>query len=183
MREKSRFTTRLVFFTIGATLALAAQAFAASSACSADARSRQLDYWLGTWTIHHQEAAGTATSRVTTSLGQCLVVEDWKDGRGHEGKNLFGYNPGDDTWHGLFADNHGHLHVFTDGKVDAGVAEFHGPSRGDEGKPVLNRLRIVRQLPDKVEQTWEQSSDNGATWKLVFHGEYARENRKTAGGK
>jgi hypothetical protein len=30
--------------------------------------------------------------------------------------------------------------------------------------------------PNKVEQMWEKSTDNGTTWNVVFRGEYSRAN-------
>jgi hypothetical protein len=76
----------------------------------------------------------------------------------------------------MFADNEGRVHVFTSGKASSGSAEFEGTSRGPSGKTVLNRVRMVRLSPNKVEQTWEKSSDNGLTWNLAFRGEYSRAN-------
>jgi hypothetical protein len=39
---------------------------------------------------------------------------------------------------------------------------------------IVNRVRIVRIGPDKVEQIWEKSSDLGATWTTEFRGGYSR---------
>ena len=74
----------------------------------------------------------------------------------------------------MFADNEGRVHVFTSGKVASGSAEFEGKSRGPKGENVLNRVKIIRLNANKVEQNWEKSSDNGATWSVVFRGEYSR---------
>jgi hypothetical protein len=101
------------------------------------------------------------------------VVESWDDGRGHRGENLFAYSADDKTWHGMFADNQGRVHVFT-GKVSGGRAEFYGPSRSPGGEAVLNRIRVDRLAPDKVEQSWAKSADNGTSWTVVFKGEYSR---------
>ncbi|MFZ1031768.1 MAG: hypothetical protein WAN72_07240, partial [Candidatus Acidiferrales bacterium] len=70
--------------------------------------------------------------------------------------------------------NQGRAHVFVDGKVADGTAEFYGPSGGSQGGAVLNRIRLVRLARDKVEQTWQKSTDNGSTWTTVFRGEYSR---------
>jgi hypothetical protein len=76
----------------------------------------------------------------------------------------------------LFADNQGRVHVFTSGKVTDGTAEFEGTSRGPNGETILNRVKIARLNPDKIEQTWEKSNDNGATWNVAFRGEYTQRN-------
>lgn len=111
---------------------------------------------------------------MSLSLDKCLVAENWEDGRGHDGQNIFGYGADDKSWYGMFADNEGRVHVFTSGKVSSGFAEFEGTSRGTNGEPVLNRVEIKRLSSDKVEQTWKKSSDNGVTWNVVFRGEYSR---------
>jgi hypothetical protein len=80
----------------------------------------------------------------------------------------------DQGWRGLFADNEGRAHAFINGKISAGTAEFLGPNRGPNGEDVLNRIRVVRLSADKVEQTWDKSTDKGATWSPVFRLEYLR---------
>jgi hypothetical protein len=74
----------------------------------------------------------------------------------------------------MFFDNRGHVHVFVEGKVESGAAEFLGPSRGPHGEATLNRIRLQRLAPDRLEQTWEKSTDNGRTWARQFRLEYAR---------
>jgi hypothetical protein len=159
-------------------LSFATNGFAATNtdSCAANSANRQLDYWLGNWKIGAGGSSGNAHSTVTPSLDKCLVVENWDGGRGHYGQNVFGYSADDKSWYGMFADNEGRVHVFTSGKVADGAAEFEGTSRGANGQSVLNRVKVTRLNPNKVEQTWEKSSDDGATWTLVFRGEYSRAN-------
>jgi hypothetical protein len=110
-------------------------------------------------------------------LDQCLFVEQWGDRKGHRGENVFAYGKDDQTWHGLFADNRGRLHVFVEGKVAAGTAEFLGPSRGDDGTTILNRVRVIRMDANHLEQTWEKSVDSGRSWKSEFALDYSRASR------
>jgi hypothetical protein len=159
-------------------LAFATNGFAATDAdsCAANSANRQLDYWLGSWRVGAEGSSGSAHSTITSSLDKCLVVENWDGGRGHYGQNVFGYSADDKNWYGMFADNEGRVHIFTSGKVASGSAEFEGASRGPNGESVLNRVKVVRLNPDKVEQTWEKSTDKGATWNVAFRGEYLRAN-------
>ena len=147
-----------------------------SGACSANSESRQLDFWIGDWTVTYPGMTGSSASKVSLDLDKCVVIESWDGGKGHTGKNMFAYSADDQRWHGLFADNQGRVHVF-EGKVSAGLAEFTGPSRGANGQTVLNRIKVVRMAADKVEQSWEKSTNNGATWTLEFHGEYSRKSK------
>jgi hypothetical protein len=169
---------KMLFFVAIALVSMSlacSQACAApdSAACSGKSESRQFDFWLGDWTVTYPGAPSASSSKVYLELGQCVVVENWSGGKRHEGINMFAYSVDDQHWHGMFADNEARVHVF-EGKVADGSAEFLGPSRGAKGETNLNRIRVVRMGPDKVEQTWEKSADNGATWTTVFHGEYSR---------
>jgi hypothetical protein len=167
---------RNIFFLVSIGAFLATSSFAATDgeSCATNPESRQLDYWLGTWTVAAPGSGPHATSRVTLSLDQCLVVENWDGGRGHSGQNTFAYSPDDKNWYGMFADNEGRVHVFTSGKISSGSAEFQGTSRGPKGETVLNRVSIVRRSPNQVEQIWEKSTNNGASWNVAFRGEYSR---------
>lgn len=144
-----------------------------SPPCPANPASRQLDFWLGDWTVSYPGTSASSSSKVHLSLDKCLVVESWVGGKGHQGENMLAYSSGDKSWHGMFADNEGRVHIF-EGKAARGSAEFTGPSRAPNGEAVLNRIKIVRLNDDKVQQTWEKSKDNGATWSVEFQGDYAR---------
>jgi hypothetical protein len=157
-------------------LALTVNGFGQTTSCAASSENRQLDYWLGDWKIGAEGSSGNAHSTVSLSLDKCLVVENWDGGRGHYGQNIFGYSADDNSWYGFFADNEGRVHVFTSGRVSAGSAEFEGPSRDPKGGTVLNRVKVTKLGPNKVEQIWEKSTDTGTTWSLVFRGEYSRAN-------
>lgn len=168
-----------VFFLLAAVVAGATAAAPAGAAeelqpCAVNAPSRALDYWVGEWSIASPGGGAGSTSTVRLLLDQCVLVESWGDGRGHDGENVFGYSQGDRDWRGMFFDNRGHVHIFVAGKVADGTAEFLGPSVGEHGEAVLNRIRLVRLAQDRLEQTWEKSVDNGQTWSRQFRLEYTR---------
>ena len=163
-----------VAMAIGVLLAAAPVAMAAEGNCATNPHNRALDYWLGDWSVRGPGAAPTAGSQVSLALDGCVVVESWDGGRGHRGENVLAYSVDDKSWHGLFADNEGRVHVFVDGRVDEGSAIFSAPSRGPNGETILNRVEINCLGPDRVEQVWKKSTDNGVTWSIEFHGEYFR---------
>lgn len=142
--------------------------------CTKQVESRALDFWLGEWKIGVPNENVDATSKVSLELGGCVVVEQWAGGDGHVGENIFGYSADDKSWHGMFADSVGHVHVFLNGQVHSDSAEFTGPSRGQQGETVLNRITIRRTGPGHVQQMWAKSSDGGKTWTTVFQGEYTK---------
>jgi hypothetical protein len=60
------------------------------------------------------------------------------------------------------------------GTVADGSAEFQSPGRNENGTTVLKRVRVVRVNQQTVDQIWEKSADNGATWAPDFKMEYLR---------
>jgi hypothetical protein len=171
-------TVRSLLFLLAIAPCLAGRLFAADPAarCATNTETRQLDYWLGNWAMPNSEKSGTSLSKVSLSLDQCMFVERWDNGQGHVTQKMFAYSPEDKSWYGMFADNEGRVHVFLDGKVSSGGAEFHGPSRGSNGEAVLNRLKIVRLTANTIEEVWEKSTDKGVNWTTAYRAEYFRAN-------
>jgi hypothetical protein len=158
-----------------AAVMVSAVAFAADEKpCATNPEVRQLDYWLGSWTVTNPGSSGSSTSKVSLSLDKCLFVETWQGNHGHTGQDMFAYSADAKNWYGMFADSEGRVHIFTSGKVANGTAEFDGPSLDANGTEEMNRVKLVRVGPGKLTQAWEKSSDRGATWKTVFSGEYLR---------
>ncbi|GGA20065.1 hypothetical protein [Dyella nitratireducens] len=159
-------------------MALTPHAFgaSASSPCANNTESRQLDFWIGDWAIGGQGAATSASSHVSLALDKCAIIEQWDGGRGHRGENIFAYSADDKNWHGMFVDNEGRVHIFLEGKASSDGLTFLGPGIGADGASVLNRVRIIRIGPNRVDQLWEKSADHGKTWSTAFHGEYSRKN-------
>lgn len=161
-------------FTAPAVSAANSKSAPSSGPCASQPESKALDFWLGDWQIGVPNEHVNATSKVSLDLGDCVVVERWNGGDGHVGENMFGYSADDKSWHGMFADSVGHVHVFVDGRVGSDLAVFSGPSRGEHGERFLNRITIRRTGPGRVQQIWAKSSDGGKTWATVFDGEYTR---------
>jgi hypothetical protein len=160
------------FVAVGASLWFAKPAaFAADDAAlAAGAESRQLDFWVGNWSVGAPGSAPNAISMVHLELDKCLLIESWDGGRGHKGENIFAYSSDDKSWHGMFTDNKGRVHVLTGKEIKPGFVEFTGTSNADQ----LDRVRVTKVANDKVVESWEKSTDHGVTWKTEFRGEYSR---------
>jgi hypothetical protein len=130
----------IVLVLVAAALPIPALAAANSGECSTNPANRELDFWLGNWAVTYPGVTSSAASTVSLDLDKCLIVENWSGGQGHCGRNMLAYSADDQSWHGMFADNEGRVHVFK-GKVRSGVAEFQGSSVGPNGEAVLNRSK------------------------------------------
>lgn len=180
MKENNAIRTikvSLVVVFVAAWLAVTPYCFGqvGSATCAADPELRKLDYWVGSWSASGS-ASSKVVSKVNLSLDNCMIVEHWDGGTGHVTEKMFAYSPDDKSWYGMFADNQGRAHVFLDGSVSSDKAEFKGPSRGPKGEEVLNKLTIARTSPNKVQETWEKSTDHGTTWTTVYRADYTRAN-------
>ena len=63
--------------------------------CATSPDSRQLDYLVGDWLVTKPVAPGRSSSKVGLSLDECMVVERWSDGKGHNSENMFACSPDD----------------------------------------------------------------------------------------
>jgi hypothetical protein len=152
---------------------LPARAAGDAAPCAANSDARQLDYWLGDWAVASPGMAGKGHSNVHLSLDQCAIIESWgSDTSNHRGENTIAYNSEEKAWYSLFIDNHGRVHAMK-GTVTPGGAEFVGPARDENGRAILKKVKVVRLNADAVEQVWERSVDNGASWTTDFKMEYA----------
>lgn len=171
-RTAAWFNFVCMIIAIGFCQGSSASALNYEQPCARNSQARMLDYWLGNWTMG--SGAEKSVSKVSLSLDKCVFVEHWKNSKGHVTEKTFAYTPEENNWYGMFADNQGRVHVFLDGKVAPGMAEFHGPSRGPNGEAVLNRLKVIRVSADKLEEVWEKSTDRGSTWTTAYRADYSR---------
>jgi hypothetical protein len=151
---------------------------AADTPTAANPESRQLDFWVGNWTVTAPGSAPNAVSVVRLELDKSLLIESWDGGRGHKGENVFAYSADDKTWHGMFTDNRGRVHVLTGKEIKPGLVEFTGTSGADQ----MDRVRVTKISDEKVVESWDKSTDHGATWKTEFRGEYSRKSSPIGAG-
>jgi hypothetical protein len=152
--------------------AVAAAAAPGAPSCAENPAARQLDFWLGDWSVD----SGRGRSKVHLALDKCELLESWASTTSdHSGENTLAFDPDNNAWYGLFVDNRGRVHSFR-GSVSSGAAELQGPGRDENGALVLKRVRVVRINDATVDQIWEKSTDQGESWTLEFKMEYIRKN-------
>ncbi|MCI0407465.1 MAG: hypothetical protein L0191_02685 [Acidobacteria bacterium] len=160
------------FWWMGSALAMLAwQAAPAAPAPCAGAEYRQFDFWLGEWEV---ESGGkrAGTNRITRIQGGCALLEDWTGAEGTTGMSLNLYDPANKKWHQMWIDSDG-LALFLEGELkDGKMTLASGPMPTRDGQ--VSRHRITwSSLPEgRVRQLWEQSTDQGRSWSVVFEGIY-----------
>jgi hypothetical protein len=144
---------------------------AASSDCSA-AEYRRLDFKIGDFEVTGMGGARAGDSRVVSALGGCALVEYWHGAISGYGQALYYYSRADQRWHLTFVNDDGES-LLLDGSFASDTLTLGGAG-AIAGFNGLHRM-AWSPLPDGgVKQFWEISTDNGASWKQIHVGTYAR---------
>lgn len=156
---------------------------AAGRPCLADPEFRRFDFWIGEWDVRgagQNPALPPAASTIELVLEGCALLENYTT-IGYSGKSFTFYDAARRRWQQTYVDSTGTLMEFHGAFREAGVlaleADILAPGTPQATK---NRLTFFRKGADEVRQLWEQSSDDGATWAVVFDGTYLRKNRPAA---
>jgi hypothetical protein len=92
---------------------------------------------------------------------------------GFTGHSFNLYNRHAKLWQQIWVDSRGQRIDFQ-GSFSGDRMTYEGPFKSAEGKEVLSRMIFVKLPDQQVRQLWEQSSDSGKTWKVLFDGLYRR---------
>jgi hypothetical protein len=134
-----------------------------------DNQEHQFDFWIGEWNVYK---FGTDTiigvSSIKPILNHKTIEENYQALEyTYKGKSLNIYNRKNQMWEQFWVDNSG--------------MRLHMKGKYENGKMILSDCPIPEtcnritwtELGDKtVRQEWEQSNDEGKTWKKGFDGHY-----------
>lgn len=134
---------------------------------------RQFDFWLGEWNVtSNGQVAGS--NRVVQVLNGCAVQENWQGASGISGNSYNLFDRATGKWHQTWVDSSGTLLQLDGGLVD-GVMVLEGKRPTADGSGVaLHRIRWTQNDDGTVQQLWEASQDQGASWTVVFDGLYSK---------
>jgi tetratricopeptide (TPR) repeat protein len=141
--------------------------------CMFAAQHRQFDFWLGEWNVFNPAGEQVGTSSILNLAEGCAVFENWTNTQGKTGKSLNFYNRDKDKWQQTWVGFDGGVLEFA-GEYLNGAMRYSTETTAKDGKKTLQKLTFFNLSPDRVRQLWEQSSDEGKTWTVVFDGLYVR---------
>ncbi len=113
------------------------------------------------------------TNRITGILGGCGLQENWTGAGGTTGTSLNTYDAGRGLWHQTWIDSSGSV-LLLEGTYRDGRMVLSGVSRPARGASTHDRITWEPLAGGDVRQIWEQSSDGGTSWTVVFDGRYTR---------
>jgi hypothetical protein len=152
--------------------ALAQTAPVQAPPCDARPECRQLDFWVGEWTVtdHGREIASSSIQRI---VGDCVVFENYAQPDGYSGKSLNFFDGVLGKWRQTWVDALGNVSEFT-GEYRDHAMHFEGETNLLSGKKVLRRMTLTDLGGDRVRQYSERSSDGGKTWDVAYDYLYVR---------
>ncbi len=137
------------------------------------AEHRQFDFWIGQWDVFVPTGGRAGTNVIEKKLGDCVLHERWTGTSGSVGESFNVYRRDTRRWHQSWVDNSGSL-LLIEGEFANGAMVLSGTTTGSGGEAVLNRITWTPFTADSVQQLWETSTDDGATWTTAFDGRYVR---------
>lgn len=144
----------------------------ATRPCMYDPRARAFDFWVGEWDVYAQGGLA-GTSRVEKILDGCVLLENWSGVAGDQGKSFNLWDKEGGRWQQTWADNRGKLLEFYGTFIAPGTLVYEGEG-SEQAAGSRDRLTFSLLEEGNVRQLWERSADGGATWSVLFDGEYRR---------
>lgn len=178
MCQPSKLATQLCL-TLSLALSFEPRTTAAAGQqpCLADPVYRKFDFWIGEWDVRGAAAdpsAAPASSSIQSVVEGCAILENYRNGP-YLGTSHTSWDSARGHWVQNYVDSTG-LVARLEGDFDARgalVLESDVPPRN--GQPAARtRLSFIPLGPDRVRQLWEQTTDQGKTWKVMFDGDYRR---------
>ncbi len=141
--------------------------------CRRSPEFRQFDFWIGEWNVQTPDGQWAGESKIQLIEGDCVIFENYTGRTGYSGKSFNVYNASTGKWQQFWVDNQGGVLEF-EGEFKDGEMRFAGSSFGGKGNTINHRLTFFQKQEGKVRQLWQQSTDGGATWNVVFDGLYSK---------
>jgi len=149
----------------------AAGAPSIGQACQADVH-RQFDFWLGEWKVTNPSGQEVGRNTISRVADGCALLEEWRAAGGGTGNSLNTYDPATGTWNQYWIGGGGtRLHL--EGGLEDGAMVMSGHRMTQNGE-IIDRITWTPMDDGRVEQKWDQSSDDGETWTTGFRGLYER---------
>lgn len=131
--------------------------------CELNPPFRQLDFWLGSWTVSASSGPELGASEVTRDLNGCLIEENFATPKGYRNRSFMFFDFDDNAWFRTFADENGE-YVMLSGNFDGDALVLTGADIAPDGRELELRVTIAPSS-NGVLQTWEISHDGGTSWR------------------
>jgi hypothetical protein len=136
--------------------------------CAEDPKFRELDFWVGNWTVHggpQPDARKSADVVIAKILGECALEETWDSERPTgDGKGLATYNRLTGLWGYYWVSGSGANSDFTGNLVDPKQMRFVIEQPTANGGKRLRHWTLFAMPDGRVRELSVGSDDSGKTW-------------------
>lgn len=155
-----------------------------AKACSAP-EYRQLDFWLGHWTVKvraratptsNEWAESVGTQHIHSVVSGCAIQENFSSDAPNKfaGKSFSAYFAPQKKWRQTWVDDSGSYIALSGGPEDGSAMTLYGEPKTVEGKEVQMRMVYSAVTPTSLHWEWQRTDDNWATHALMIEIEYSR---------
>jgi hypothetical protein len=133
---------------------------------------RQFDFWIGDWVV--KDSGGTILGHniISSIEGGCALQENWTGAKGTTGTSLSFYDRNTGGWHQTWIDKNGGAIIMNGHFKEGAMVMLTNPRPTPDGY-AQDRTSWRPLESGGVKHIWEQTTDGGVTWKIVFEGYYS----------
>lgn len=162
------FYSRLLFFSI----VFFSNASSAQSKNNAQ-RNHQFDFWIGDWDLTWNDTS-KGSNNVTLEMNDFVVYEHFNDRvNNFSGWSWSVYDTVSKKWKQTWVDNQGTYLDFT-GEMRDNKMMLERSFTSKKGKLIKQRMIFYNITKNDFDWNWENSVDEGASWKLSWKIHYHR---------
>jgi hypothetical protein len=116
----------------------------AEAPCSST-EARAFDFWIGSWTVSTPEGKPLGENRIESLLGGCVLLENWRDAAGEEGKSWNYWHASSKSWKQHWIDKAGRVTQYVGASLPTGM-------RFEASEPGLRRQELDHGIPGHLSQ-------------------------------
>jgi tetratricopeptide (TPR) repeat protein len=135
--------------------------------------ARQFDFWVGEWEVFNLQGIQSGINKIERILGDCVILENWTDRFGSQGKSFNKYNREKKRWEQYWVDEQGSTIHFW-GQLEGKNMVFHAEAPQPDGKMGERKLVFYNLGPNKLRQFSQITADGGKTWSTEYDLTYIR---------
>jgi hypothetical protein len=147
------------------------------SPCATDQKFQRLAFWIGDWDVFDSTGVYYATQRVRKAVDGCAITADWQSGGGNTGLGILAFDIRSGAWRQLYVSNQ--LPRPSGIALRTSDSSYRGTgvrlvSLTDTAAVSSTRTRVTIEPSGdhRVMELFEDSSDGGETWHVVFKAEH-----------
>ncbi|ABF42839.1 Tetratricopeptide repeat protein [Candidatus Koribacter versatilis Ellin345] len=127
---------------------------------------RQLDFWLGEWEVFGGSQK-VGDSKIELILKNCVVLENWTDTTGGQGKSFNKYDPARKAWEQFWVEDNGSTNYFI-GTLREGEMRYELVKPRKDGGKLMRHLTFSKFPDGSVRQFSQSSTDDGKSWSVEY---------------